>query len=164
MEITNEQIYEKLINIERMLESQTNYNKSDKFQVLEREVRIRKSMNVTKVQSFLGGISRPWALTLMKKLGKENHFSFILGDKHLKKPSLIVYEEAKVKKEQHDKIKELVDKEGIVTFAQIGNCLHLSLEENLINIRQLVRDFIDVEEVNGSKYCVKEDNKLCKEI
>jgi hypothetical protein len=162
MEITNELIYEKLVNIERMLESLTIYNKSDKFQILEKEVRITKGMNVNQVQTFLGGISRNWALNLMKKLGKENHFGFVLGDKSLKKPSLIIYEEDKVKKEKHDKIKELVDKENIVTIAQIAEFLHLTLGDNLIIIRKIIKDFIEVEKQKGHEYYIKEENKLCK--
>jgi len=164
MEVTNKMIYGKLIENTRILESLISYKKSNKGQALENEVRIRKHMNVNQIQTFLGGISRPWALSLMKRLGEQDHFNFILGDKILKRPSVIVYEEEKEKKEQFEKIKELVDKEKIVTIARIAEFLHLTLEDNLINIRRFMRDFIKSESENDSKYFIKDDNKLCNEI
>ena len=164
MEVTNKIIYEKLFEITRMLESLVSYNNPNKSQALENEIRIRKHINVRQVQSFLGKISRPHALTLMKRLGEQNNFNFILGDKSSKRPSVIVYQEAKEKKEQFEKIKELVDTEKTATIARIAEDLHLTLEDNLINIRELMRDFIKFESENGAKYFIKDDNKLCKEI
>jgi len=164
MEVTNKIIYEKLFEITRMLESLISYKNPNKSQALENEIRIRKHMAVNQIQTFLGGISRPHALTLMKRLGEQNNFNFILGDKSSKRPSVIVYEEEKEKKEQFEKIKELVDKEKIVTIARIAEFLHLTLEDNLINIRRFMRDFIKSESENGGSYFIKDDNKLCKEI
>jgi len=164
MEITNEEIYEKLLENSRMLEVLVSYRRTDKARALENEVRLRKVLTVNKIQTFLGGISRPWALRLMKRLGEQEHFSFILGDKILKKPSLIVYEEAKEKREFLKKLKFFVDQEGVVSLAQIADPFDLTVEDNLINIRKILRDFIELESTEESEYYVKDGNKLCKKI
>ncbi|MEN7982110.1 MAG: hypothetical protein ABFQ65_01540 [Nanoarchaeota archaeon] len=159
MEISNEKIYEKLIGLELQIQALNRANKSNKFQFLEQEVKNLERVEVSKVQSILGGISRPWALNLMKKLGKENHFQFVPGNRQMKRPSLIVYEEAKAKKEKYDKIKSFVNKNGIVSFAQICEYLNLELnDKNLEIIKIIINGLIRTE----TEYEIEGGNKLHK--
>ena len=83
MGITNEEIYEKLTNMESMIQTMLRVNKSDKLKILEDELKKRKRIDVGQVQSLLG-TSRPWALTLMRKLSKESNYKFIKGSKDAK--------------------------------------------------------------------------------
>lgn len=122
MEITNNQIYEKLISLELAIKAMSKVGKSDKIQILEDTIKDMKRIEVGQVQSLLN-ISRPWALNLMRKIGKENHFTFVQGDMKLKRPTIILYEEEQAKRERYNQLKEFVDDKKIVTFAQIREYL-----------------------------------------
>lgn len=158
MAITNEQIYEKLNGIDTSLQILLRANRSDKIKLLEEETKILRRIEVGKVQTLLGGISRPWALSLMKKLGEESHFEFVIGDKRMKRPSLIIFNEPEATKERYEKIKEFVDKNKIVSYAQICEYLELPLETNLDAIKSIVSNIIE----NEVGYKIEEGNKVVK--
>ena len=160
---SSEQIYEKLESIEALLASLVRSQKSNKAQLLEDEVRRRKRMTVNDVQTFLGGISRPWALSLMKHLGENLSFKFIIGDRQLKRPSLIIYDEARLIRERYEKIKAIVDKEGVVTLASLARQLGFNdLERDFIILKQLVNDFVDSQFNESGEYYMIDVNKLAK--
>ena len=157
MEITNEQIWEILGNIESKIDALHRFNHSNKFNLLIEEVKIRKRMETTTAMSFCG-ISRPWALNLMKKIGKEEHFQYINGDKALRKSSIIFYNEAQAAKARYEKMKSLVDERREITFADICFELKLNLQRDLDLIKSIASNLVESEE----GYSIKEDNKLCK--
>jgi hypothetical protein len=161
MRISQRQIYEKLENIEIMVAAIAKAGKPGKVQRLEEEVKLRKRMNVNQVQTFFGGMSRPWALNRMRKLGAQPLFKFIPGDMSMKRPSIVLYQEAEKKREYIQKIKELVDKAGIATLSEINNALGLHLEMDLLIIRDLMKEFIKSEGGEDSPYYL-EGCKLCK--
>jgi hypothetical protein len=160
MKVSNEELFELLNEIKSMIQCLMKSSKSKKFNILMDEVKLRKRMDVGSVQSFLGGISRPWTLNLMKKLGKENHFDFIKGDVAMKRPSLIIYNEAQAVNERYEKIKELMSNLNIASFAQISQYLNLNLERDLILLKRIIDNFVEKEK----SYFIKDGNKLCKKL
>jgi len=157
--MTNNQIWEKLDKIESKIDSLYRFNHSNKFNLLKEQVKLRKRMDTTAVMA-LCGVSRPWTLHLMKKLGKEVHFRFIDGDKTVKRPSLILYSEEQAMRSRYKEIKDLVDKNKEITFAKICSELKLSLGRDLGLVKSLVDDLVKKEK----GYYIKEENKLCKEL
>jgi len=157
MEITNNQIYEKLISIELALQAINKINKSDKLQILENTTKDLKRMEPRQVESLLG-VSRPWALRMMRKLSKEKHFTFIKGDMKYKRPSIILYEEENAKRERYEKAKEFIDKNGIVTFAQIRAHLKIPEKEGWFESVQIIANTL----TSSKKEYYIEGNKVCK--
>lgn len=159
MEITNNQIWDKLTAIELKIDSLHRFKHSDKFNILREEVKIRRRMITTAVMGFLG-VSRNWALDRMKKLGEEEHFKFILGDKNTKRTSLILYQEEQAMRSRYKKIIDLVDQYGEIRFAKICSELKLDLEKNLDVVRSLAGNIVE----NENGYYIKGGHTLCKEL
>lgn len=80
----------------------------------------RGAMSVKQVMDCLN-ISRTYALTLMERLGKEIGFAFFRGNREMRFPSRIVYDQSKVLKHQYTKIKELFSQKDYVTFHDLIN-------------------------------------------
>lgn len=129
MKISNERLFEEIQILKELVRTSIRARKSNKDQDLEIEVKSRKKMNVHQVESHLG-CSRPWALSLMKKLGKESFFTFVRGDKDTKRPSFIIYEDALIAKGINDKIEEIMTKYKEISFADLADKLGINNKEN----------------------------------
>ncbi len=157
--IDNKKLYDKLKDIEELLKISLRANSSNKFQLLLSEVQSRKRLNVQQIQTLLGGVSRNWALELMKRLGREKHFKFVVGDVKLQRGSLVIYQEQEAIQENYSKIKKLLQNKEVVSFADIRNCL--GLENNEIGFgftQNIINDFVNENE----GYLIQNRNKLVK--
>ena len=142
MEITNEIIYNEVMNVKLMLQTILKVSKSDKLKILEEETKLKKRLAVGQAQSLLGGISRPWALDLMKRVGKELHYRFIPGDKALKRPSILTYNETEATKETYENIKNFVLERGFVTLADICLIIDLNVATGLERAREIAENIV----------------------
>lgn len=154
-----EKIYEKVEAIESMMQVMLRSKSSDKIQRLREEAMFRKKMNVNQVQGLFG-ISRPWTLNLMRTLAKDSHFTFIVGKRSQKIPSQIIYEEAKITRERHEILKEVLEKEEVVSFYDLTKHLGLNVEMDLPTVMSLAKNFVEVE----SEYFIKDGNKISRKI
>jgi len=147
MEITNEQIYERIGVVEDLVRASVRAGKSDKLRELEIEVKTRSCMKVSEVQTYFGGISRPWALKLMKELGKEPFFKFLLGDKEQKRPSSILHNRQESKKETLEKMSKALIASKQLSLSELADLLNLKKYEYWLQIiRGYVSDLIESDE------------------
>lgn len=142
MGITNEEIYEKLTNMESMIQTMLRVNKSDKLKILEDELKKRKRIDVGQVQSLLG-TSRPWALTLMRKLSKESNYKFIKGSKERKTPSVLLYSEQEIIKGINEKIMLSLEGKEFISLADICQILRLNVQTDLEQAREIAKKFTE---------------------
>jgi hypothetical protein len=131
------EIKEQLENMNGLLKMLIREKMSDKEDKLLREVKKMGRLETKQVMAFLN-ISRPHAITLMRKVGQKLGFKFVVGDVNQKRPSIIMYSESLILKDQYRKIDELLKAKGSVTFAEIMKELHLDFKQ----VKQLVPEYV----------------------
>ena len=160
-EITNAQIFDKLISIEGTLNLLFRGRQHSSLNDLEDAVKANGRMDVRQVELFLGGKSRTWAINRMRKLGGKSYFKLIIGDKRLARPTIIYYSEEEEQRTNINKIKELLEKVHEASFATITAHLEKNVVTHFEYVKSLIDGIISKEE---GKYFIKDGNKLCKTI
>lgn len=137
-EKTNNDIYHKLESINDLIRVLIRQRKSDKLNLLEDRVKEKARMNKKEVVDFLGCADN-WALKLMKRLGNQEGFRFILGNKITKRGSVILFEGHKLRRIQLENLKSLFkDRIKELTFSEIMNKINRDLEF----VRELAFDLV----------------------
>jgi hypothetical protein len=155
LEELKQMVLEGFSNILRTLNEVLNRRENKKEDLIIDRLKIVRNLNVIQVQNLIGS-SRPWALTLMKRIEKENlGFSFILGDKQRKIPSRLIYDPQKSNISLELKIKNLLKTGNILSFADISALLKLDILVYLNKIREICYKL----EEEG-KYEVFQGNKI----
>ena len=124
-------------------------NKADK---LSEEIKRVGNISVSQAMNYLG-ITRPHALDIMKKIGKQPGYTFMLGSKYFKSPSRIIYNESLIIKHQLVTILEILNKQNETTLAEIMSSTGMSLDETKYMCSYLVNE--------NNNYLLKE-NKVIK--
>jgi hypothetical protein len=158
-EITNNKIFDKLVEIEGTVNIIARSKQHQTITDLADAVKANRNMNVRQVEAFYGGISRPWALDRMKKLAEKPQYRIVIGSKETMRPTTIYYQPEEELKIQLNKIKELIEQAGEVSFAAITKHLGLNIEFELNYIRIIADTLVDREPEN---YEIVEGNKLRK--
>lgn len=110
---------------------------SNKAEKLMDEVQRRGRLTTSHVISFLN-VSRPHAITLMRKVGEFPGFKCRIGDKTKQYQSVVIYDKSTVIQDQINIIKKLFVKNDIVTLSQIMEALGMDLE----NAKQIATHFV----------------------
>ena len=146
-------IVERLEALEGMIKILVRQKMSNKQEKLMDEVMKKGRFDVKQTMNFLG-ISRPHALTLMEKLGKQFGFRFRKGDQNTRMPSIILYDKSLILQDQKQRIEQLLNTKKIVSFFDIMNEFGVEISE----VKQIVKIFLD----GNDDYEIKEGNKLVR--
>jgi hypothetical protein len=142
---------EKLDAILELLKFVVKQRISNKKNRLIEEMQNRGRMNTGEVMTFLG-VSRTWAIDMMKKVSEHPGFSYIGGNKETQRPTIIIYNESKVINDQMIRIKKSLDKNLILTFNEIM----ISLDVPINTARIIAEYFIS----QNKGFVIYEENKL----
>ncbi len=147
---TIKDIVERLDSIETIIRTLVRQKMSNKSERLMDEVTKKGRLNVKQVESLFN-ISRPWAINLMGKLGKEYGFHFTKGDINKRLPSIITFNESLLIKDQHNKIQELLNTKGTVRFYDLMQEFGKDITEIKNIVNEFVKDRTDCKIVEGNK-------------
>ncbi len=153
-----ESINRRLDNMELLMEDvvKTKKSSTNKMRDLEKETRERGLMEVIQVQKLLN-ISRPWALELMSRLGKEQSYTYSKGDLALQRGGVVKFNSSKARAEDIQKVKEMIKTEvEPVSFGNIMRKLNLDEEKNLGYVKEICGEICE----KTQKYRILEKNKI----
>lgn len=151
------ELNEKFDVLMELMKTLIRQKKGNKMQRLMDEV-IKKGRIDTTAVMDLHGVSRTWAITLLRKAGAEYGFRFIKGDKQQKRPSVLIYSQSKVIKDQHNKITEILNLKRTVSFSELMTLFCKDLDEVRIIAEDYVQDNKGVTIEDGNKITRKTIN------
>jgi hypothetical protein len=113
---------------------------TNKEEKLMSAVKKEGTITVLKVMSLLN-ISKTHALNLMKKIGVMDGFQFIVGNKVLKRGSLLIFKASKKIQDQNKKLLNLFEKTKQVKYALIMGLFQIDLNDAKLLAKRFIETY-----------------------